>query len=165
VKKIKKIIMISVLCIAIILIGLFSLIKFNPPMVSGTLATSGDKNSVVVEIGNKGISNVKIKDVLINNNKEPLEQKMQVSNPLKGFIISDTFDDKTKEYGITNIEDAEIQPNTSPLTQLEKVNNGTATENDKSYGLSVIYNSAIERVIIKYSYLGLTFEKTVLIID
>ncbi|MBK3496544.1 hypothetical protein JFL43_17110 [Viridibacillus sp. YIM B01967] len=157
----KKKPLILVLMFAIISIGIFSLVKSNPPLVSGTIATSGDKHTVVVVIGNKSFSDVQIKEVLINNNEKPLKQKIQLSNPLKGFIISDDIDGEERDYEFINIEDVKIQSKTSPSTQLEKANNGTATESDKSYGLTVFYNKEISKVIIKYSYLGLSFGETV----
>lgn len=155
--------MITVLSIVILSIGFFSFIKSNPPLVSGTVGTTEDNNAVLVEIGNKGFSDVEIKDVLINNNEQPLKRKMQVSNPLKGFIITDSFNEGASEYGISEIEDVAILPDTSPSTQLEKVNNSTATKNDKSYGISVVHHKPIESVKIKYRYLGFSFEETVLI--
>ncbi|WP_096202949.1 hypothetical protein [Bacillus sp. FJAT-45350] len=157
----RKIILISVLIFAVISIGLFSFIKSNPPLMSGTIGSSGDKQAVVISIGNEGFSDVEINDVLINNNEEPLDKKIQLSNPLKGFIVAVDFDGEAREYGITNIEDVIIEPNTAPLSQLEKVNNGTATEEDKSYGLSIINDKEINKVIINYRYLGLSFEKSV----
>ncbi len=63
--------MISFLIVAIVSIGLFTFIKSNPPLVSGTVGSSGDKHTVVVEIGNKGFSDVNIKSVFINNNAVP----------------------------------------------------------------------------------------------
>ncbi|WP_227939943.1 hypothetical protein [Alkalihalobacillus deserti] len=157
----RKIIMFSIIIIAVILVGIFSFIKFNPPLVSGIVGATNDYNAVVVEIGNKGFAEVKVDNVLVNGNEEPLNLKMQVSNPLKGFIITDTFDEEAKEYGIHDIENVTIKPNTSPSAQLEKVNNGTATTDDKSYGISVIHNKEIETVNIKYSFLGISFDKTV----
>ncbi|MFZ3580425.1 hypothetical protein ACOI1D_21185, partial [Virgibacillus sp. DJP39] len=79
----------------------------------------------------------------------------------KGFIVAADFDGEAREYGITNIEDVVIEPNTAPLSQLEKVNNSTATEDDKSYGLSIVNDKEINEVIINYRYLGLSFEKKV----
>ncbi len=157
----KKTILISVFILVVISIGIFSYIKFNPPLVSGTIASSGDIKFVVISIGNKGFSNIKINDVKVNNNEEPQDKKIQLSNPLKGFIVADDFNGEAREYGITNIKDVLIEPNTSPSSQLDKVNNGTATEDDESYGLSVIHNKAVNMVTIKYSYLGLSLEKHV----
>lgn len=159
----RKITFISVLIFAILSIGLFIYIKSNPPLISGTIGTSGDKHTVVVVIGNKGFSGIKITKVLINNNELALDKKIQINNPLKGFIISDSFEEK--EYNMKKIDDVNILPNTSPSTQLEKVNNGTASENDKSYGLTVLNNKPINEVIIHYNYLGLNFEKSISIND
>lgn len=75
--------------------------------------------------------------MLINNNEEPSKQKIQVSNPLKGFIISDDSNSEARNYHFVNIGDVTIQSNTSPATQFAKLDNGTATESDKSYGLTV----------------------------
>ncbi|MFZ3579753.1 hypothetical protein [Virgibacillus sp. DJP39] len=157
----RKIIMISIISIVVILIGIFSFIKFNPPLVSGTIGATNDHNAVLVEIGNKGFSEVKVDDVLVNGNEEPLNLKMQVSNPLKGFILTDTFDEEAKEYGIHDIENVTIKPDSAPSAQLEKVNNGTDTTDDKSYGINVVHNKVIEKVNIKYSYLGISFDEIV----
>ncbi|MFZ3579154.1 hypothetical protein ACOI1D_14575, partial [Virgibacillus sp. DJP39] len=78
----RKIIQISILIFVVISIGLFSFIKSNPPLMSGTIGSSGDKQVIVISIGNEGFSDVEIKDVLINNNEEPLDKKIQLSNPL-----------------------------------------------------------------------------------
>jgi hypothetical protein len=126
-------VIVSFLSIVVLTIGLFSFIKLNPPLVSGTVVTSENNHALVVEIGNKGLSNVKIKGVLINNNEQPLMRKMQVSNHLKGFLITDTLNSEAGEYGMSEMEDVAILPDTSPTTQLEKANNGTATKNDKIY--------------------------------
>lgn len=54
---------------------------------------------------------------------------MQVSNPLKGFIVTEQFDEgASKEYGVSSVGNVTIRPGTSPALQLEKVNKGTATE-------------------------------------
>ncbi|MBU8906583.1 hypothetical protein [Desertibacillus haloalkaliphilus] len=157
----KKTTLISVVIVAVLVIGLFSFIKLNPPLASGTIGSTSEKQGVLISIGNKGFSNIKINDVLINNHEEPLDKKIQLSNPLKGFYIAADFDGEAKEFDLTDIEDVSIEPNTAPSSQLDKVNDGTATEDDKSYGLSVINNEEINEVIIHYSYLGLSFEKVI----
>jgi hypothetical protein len=135
--KLKTIGLITVLMLLIISIGLFSFVKYNPPLVIGTVATSVDEHIVIVGIGNKGVNDVKVKKVLINDNEEPSKQKIQVSNPLKGFIISDDSNSEARNYHFVNIGDVTIQSNTSPATQFAKLDNGTATESDKIYGLTV----------------------------
>ncbi|WP_413305567.1 hypothetical protein AA0X95_03830 [Bacillus sp. 1P10SD] len=155
--------MISILIFAIVLIGFFVFIKVNPPLETGTISigTSENKQILILEIGNKGFGDIKIKRVVVNDNEELVDAKIQVSNPLKGFIVSENFDGKAKEYGMTDIKDVKLLPHTSPSENLETVNNGTATENDKSYGLTVMNRNPIYEVKIYYTYLGFSFEKRI----
>jgi hypothetical protein len=157
----KKILMLAVVSIVVISAGFFAFIKTNPPLASGSLSASGDYHTVVAVVGNDGWSDVKITSVSVNNNEQPQKQKMQVSNPHLGFVITDTFDKETEEYGIQNVEDVTILPGTEPSAQLEKLNNGTATEDDESYGLTVVHNKPVQTVELTYRYLGFSFEKSI----
>lgn len=151
--KLKKTLWISILLIAIFVGGFYFLVKGNPPLDIGTLASSKDHKSVVVGIGNKGFGEVKIIDVSVNNNEKPSKTKVQVSNALQGFIVTDDYDKKESiPYGFQKIEDIAMKAGTSE---------DTATKNDKIYGLSVIHHEAINRVNIKYSYLGIPFDEMV----
>lgn len=147
--KLKKKLWIFVLLIAIFMGGFYFLVKGNPPLDIGTLASSNDHKSVVVGIGNKGFGEVEILGVSVNNDEKPSKTKVQVSNALQGFIVTDNYDNKESiPYGFQNIEDIAMKA-------------GTSTKNDEIYGLSVIYHEAINRVNIKYSYLGITFDEMV----
>ena len=158
----KKKIWISVLILAIVIGGLYSLVKFNPPLEMSTLATSGDKKSVVVGIGNKRFLEVKNLVVSVNNNEKPSKLKVQKSNALQGFIITDDYDNRESEkYGFKNIEDIAIKGGTDPSSYLKEINDGTATKDDEIYGISVIHHEAIFKAHIKYSYLGISFTETV----
>ncbi|PSK15257.1 hypothetical protein C7R92_01345 [Brevibacillus porteri] len=145
----KKKLWIFVLLIPIFIGGFYFLVKGNPPLDIGTLASSNDHKSVVVGIGNKGFGEVKILGVSVNNDEKPSKTKVQVSNALQGFIVTDDYDNKESiPYGFQNIEDIAMKA-------------GTSTKNDEIYGLSVIYHESINRVNIKYSYLGITFDEMV----
>ncbi|WP_409177867.1 hypothetical protein [Brevibacillus fortis] len=151
--KMKKKLWISVVLLAIFMGAFYSLVKGNPPLDIGTLASSNDHKSVVVGIGNKGFGEVKILGVSVNNDEKPSKTKVQVSNAMQGFIITDDYENQgSKPYGFQNIEDIAMKAGTSE---------GTATKNDEIYGLSVIHHEAINRVNIKYSYLGITFDERV----
>ena len=65
--------------------GVYSFVKFNPPLETGTLASIKDNKSVVVGIGNKGFREIKILDVSVNNNDKPSKTKVQVSNAFTRF--------------------------------------------------------------------------------
>ncbi|MCK1999842.1 hypothetical protein MZM54_00410 [[Brevibacterium] frigoritolerans] len=147
--------------LVIVFIGSIIFTKLNPPLVSSTVATTSGNDAVVIGIGNKGFSKIRIKGLLVNNNEIPSYQKIQASNPLKGFALTDNFDTEAKEYGLKNIEDVIIETDTSPTEQYEKMDKGTATKNDKIYGISIVHTEPIHVVHIKYSYFWLKFEETV----
>ncbi|WP_146551363.1 hypothetical protein [Rummeliibacillus sp. SL167] len=85
-----------------------------------------------------------------NNDEKPLKAKVQVSDNLKGFIITDDYNnEESKEYVFKNIESVPIKAGIG----LDK--------KGEIYGVSIIHNKAIDKVHIKYSYLGILFAKTV----
>ena len=159
----KRAIIISAISLFILLAVSFTYVKFNPPLVVGTLASGNEKHIAIVGVGNKGFKHIKISDVLVNNEDEPQEVMVQVSNPLKGFIVTDPFDPNAKEFGIENVESVSIQPKTSPEVNWEKMDEGTATEKDIIYGITIVQDRPIDKVMIKYDYLGLSFVKKVIV--
>ncbi|UPO91021.1 hypothetical protein [Niallia sp. Man26] len=119
------------------------------------LASNEDNNSVVVGIGNNGFRDVKILDVSVNNNEKPLETKLQVSNSLQGFVLTDDYkSEEAKAYGFTNIDEVAIKAGTS-------LDDETVSKDDEIYGVSIISNEEINNVNIEYSYFGMTFNDTV----
>ncbi|WOD65853.1 DUF6366 family protein (plasmid) [Niallia taxi] len=141
--------------LVIIIFGVYFLLKFNPPLEIDTIASNEDNKSVVVGIDNNGFRDVKILDVSVNNNEKPIETKLQVSNSLQGFVLTDDFQsEEAKAYGFTNIEDVVIKAGTSKDDE-------TVSKDDEIYGVSVIYNEEINNVYIEYSHFGMTFNDTV----
>lgn len=160
----KKKVWISVSIFLVIIVGVYFILKLNPPLEIGTLASGDDKKSVVVGVGNKGFQKVKILGVLVNNNDIPMETKIQISNALQGFIITDKYNnEEAEEYTFMNINDVAIKTGTSPTSTFKKLDDGTATKNDEIYGVSVFYDKEINKVNIKYSYLGIQFKETVVL--
>ncbi|MGG0175829.1 hypothetical protein [Gottfriedia acidiceleris] len=158
----KKIVIVLAIVILIILIGFKPFMKRNPPLETGTIAWTEKKHGIVIQIGNKGRKKLFIKDVLVNTNKRPLDVKIQVNNALKPLIVTDSFASKeAKKYVFKNINSISIEPNTAPSYILEKANNGTTTEKDKIYGITVLHDKAINKIIIKYRYLSIPFVKEI----
>ncbi|MEH7515739.1 hypothetical protein V7146_23740 [Gottfriedia acidiceleris] len=156
----KKIVMVLVILTLLILIGFKPIMKRNPPLEIGIIGWTEKKHGVVIQIGNKGWKKFVITDVLVNNNKRPINVKIQVNNAQKPLIITDSFTSKAaKNYVFKNINSISIEPNTSPSYILEKENNGNTTEKDKIYGISVLHDESINKIIIKYRYLGIQFVK------
>lgn len=158
----KKKIWFFVLFVVIIFGSVYFFKKFNPPLEVGTIAWTEDNKSAIVGIGNNGFRDLEILDVSVNNNEKPLETKLQASNSLQGFILIDDYEsEEAKEYGFTNIYNVAIKTGTSPFANYEKLDDGTASNDDEIYGVSVIHNEEINNVHIEYKYFGMTFSETV----
>jgi len=100
--------------------------------------------------------------VLVNKDDVPAQVKMQVSNPNKGFIVSDRFEGiEEQNYTLKDIHEVSIPTGTSPQVQLDKVNKGTATDADHIYAITIGNKQTIESVTIKYSHLGISHKLTV----
>ncbi|MFA9556663.1 hypothetical protein ACERII_05100 [Evansella sp. AB-rgal1] len=154
--------LIIVISAIILLVGTYTFIKFNPPLSAYSSGYAMDRKVLLVEIGNKSpIGNLKIEEILVNNNDSPLQLKVQVSHHMQGFVISDNFDREVEsEYTFEDLETTVIQPNTDPQKQINKVKDGTATEEDIIYALSFIHEESINQVTIKYRHLGISHKKT-----
>lgn len=77
------------------------------------------------------------------------------------LITGDFNNEETNKYGFTNIDEVVIKAGTSPSSNFEKSDGGTASKNDGIYGISVIHNKTINNVHIRYSYFGIPFNNTV----
>ena len=137
--------------------GTYLYLKSNPPLEIGTLVSDKEQPSVIVVIGNRGLSDIQIMDVAVNNHEDPTETKIQMSNAMQGFTIPEDFEGPlADEFDFVDISEAIIQTGTSPAENLEKQNDGTATEEDEVYGISVRHDEEIHTVHIKYSYFGIS---------
>ncbi|SIS64455.1 hypothetical protein [Salimicrobium flavidum] len=160
----KKVFVILIIVIPIVFVGSFLYSRFNPPLaVSGGYAYQEDKEVMIVDVGNKyPFGSIKITELLVNNQNQPSKAKMQVSTHSLGFIISDQFNsEEAAEYQFESIENVKLKPNTDPRGQLDKVNEGTISNEDLIYAVTLGHERSIEKVIIKYSYLGVPYEKIV----
>lgn len=157
-------ILLSFLIVAILtsIIG-YIYIKNTSPLDAQFSGSSFEKHILLVEIGNKSrLADIWIEDVFVNNGNLPSHVMIQESNPLKGFIISSNFEgDEEKEYNFQHINSVSIQPNTARKKQFDKLINGTASEKDIIYAITISHDESIEKIKIKYRFLGLSFEKTI----
>lgn len=142
--------------------GIFSYLKISPPLVAIPSAYETGKMVLLIEVGNKNsFGRIEIKDVLMNNNIIPSKVRVQVSNHTKGFIISDNFNSgEARKYTFQDLKNVKLEPNTDPQEQLKKVNDGTIRD-DEIYAITIAHQSSIENLIIKYQYLGVSYEKVV----
>ncbi|SER56143.1 hypothetical protein [Salipaludibacillus aurantiacus] len=155
-------VLILIFSFLVIVAGAYTFLKWYSPLAVYSSGFGLDGEVQLVEAGNKSpIGTVKIEEVLVNNNDSPSEVKIQVSHHMQGFVITDDFDGEVEsEYTFKEVNAVSIQPDTHPQKQLEKVNAGTATEDDLIYSLSCIHNEPINQVTIKYRHLGVSHKKT-----
>ncbi|MBU9673331.1 hypothetical protein KQ939_00425 [Planococcus sp. CP5-4] len=150
------IVVLSLMVFVALVGGTLIFLKSNPPLETNTLASNENQHSVIVGFGNKGWGDIQLTEVAVNNYEEPTESKIQMSNAMLGFIITDDFESvEAQPYRFTELDEATIKTGTSPTETLEKQNNGTASEDDETYGLSVMHDEEIHTVHIKYSYFGI----------
>lgn len=164
----RKIIIMSLLGFAILLIGFFSFYPLNkksePPLVTGAIGQTNDQQTLVIAVGNKGSEEINITDVWVNNYEQPKQIKLQLSNPMNGFVITDTFDKKTEatyDIEFKDVSSVILQPHTSPQKQLKKLNHDNLNKNAEFYGLSIVNDKPINKMIIDYRYSGSSFEQTI----
>lgn len=152
----KKLIVLAVV-LAVLVVGTFAFLKFNPPLVISTLVSDNERPSVIVSVGNKGWTDIQLLDVAVNDHETPTEAKVQMSNAPQGFTLLDDFQGQlAKEYGVVDIGEAIIKTGTDHATTWAKQDNGTATEEDEIYGISINHDEDIHTVHIKYSYFGIS---------
>lgn len=145
--------------IIVLFIGIIFWIKVNPPLESGTVASDREYTSVIVELGNKGFSDIQITKVDINNSETPTEVKMQINHPDKGFVITDDFSSsEAATYNFVSLTDAKIAKRTIIDDMYEKQDKKQVKEDDKIYGLTILNEQPIYKVDIHYRYLGLSYQ-------
>ncbi|MCD5324352.1 MULTISPECIES: hypothetical protein [Pontibacillus] len=160
----KKSIIPFISIVVLLTVGSYVFAKINPPLaLADGLAYQKGKKVILLEAGNQyPFGDIKLTDVLVNENLKPSEAKVQVSHPTNGFIITTDFNGKeAEEYHFLNLENAKLKPNTHPQKQLDKLNEGTLTDDDLIYAITLGHQSSIEKVTIKYQCLGIPYEKIV----
>ena len=156
----KKKIWLSILSLGILASALFVLLK--SPLEIGTLASNHDATLVVVGVGNKGVGNIQITGTVVNHDENPLSSQIQHSHALLGFPLSnDLRQEENQQFNFKDLKDVTIQIGTSPSIQFKKLDQNTATEQDESYGVTIVHNKPIHRVQLKYTYFGIPFTKEI----
>lgn len=142
--------------------GAFFYIKATPPLVTGAIYKTEDEKTIVIEIGNKGFADVKVTHVKVNNHGDPNSISIQESNALEGFVLNPEANEKIE---FKNVEEVSIPKKHIPEEIDAKQDEGKATEEDKIYGLTVTHHEHISNLHIKYKYLGIVFNKNVLVYE
>ncbi|MCR8849291.1 hypothetical protein NQ095_12795 [Rossellomorea sp. SC111] len=152
-----------ILMVAVAVVGgCYVWLRMHPPMEVGVVASNTTGTSVLVEVTNHGWEDAKVTGVTVNNGETPSGVKMQVSNLLRGYTVTDGPDDQLP-VGISfeNVGDVKIKAGPTNAEQLASLDDGTATKEDMIYAVNVFHDEKVHRVLIEYEYLGMTYRDAV----
>ena len=151
----KKKIMITAVLIILLGLGLTFIFFLNskPLQISGysEYSNSEDKK-IYIELDNNGWFDIHLKEVLVNN-KKPSEIKLVIS--YTGQMVSAGIEGDPLTKSI-NIGAAPIHPKLT-VEEVEEAIKTKTTPID--YGIGINNEEVIENIMIKYKYLGFTFQK------
>jgi hypothetical protein len=111
----RKFITFFVIAVPVGLVSFFMLyITQSESLELHQLGRDSESKSVVAVLGNVGMADVTIVDVVVNGGKKPLDAKVQIDHPHKGFVVVDAFDSEHVEsYNFVELEGA-VVPKNSP---------------------------------------------------
>lgn len=157
----KKVVIVCISLVILFLVGVYSYLKVSQPLVAVQSAYTLDKQVVLVSVGNKNpFGEIEIQEVLVNNMTKPTKVIVQVSNNAKGFILSDDNNsEEARKYTFKELDEVKLQAKTDPQVR----NEGIANSEDPIYAVTISHQNSIDNVIIKYRYLGISHEKSILI--
>lgn len=156
-----KRIIVSVLLLIILVVAYVVLIKQKPPIETGRIVPSDNGKGIAIEIGNIGVSEIHLKKLLINNEEVPKRTKIRVGVGFQEYDSSEVFDFEKQH---TKVQSIVLKPDTSPKNLIKKQIQGTTSAKDKVYELSILHSKKINRITIKYRYLGVSFEQVIKIV-
>jgi hypothetical protein len=153
-----------ILIIAILLVGSLLYLKINPPLdIRGVSAnakqvgnnTNIEENQFVIVANpeNKGFANIRIKDVFVNSSEKPNRLELGIGRSNYMVLVSEVFGDSNEGISFHKIDEYPIKP--LATTQSEEVDSNTI----KHYGIVVFHDEKINNLTVKYSFLGIPFEK------
>jgi hypothetical protein len=149
----KRILFVLGSIIVLLVIGGYTYLKFNPPLISsGITYYEDDIVGVSVEIINNGFADAKLKTVLVDGN---INETVELGTSKTGHLILGGNLEEDENISFHKIDEIAIHPK---LT-IEELNEDSDVV--KHYGIRVFTESAPKTVLIKYKYLFLTFELNV----
>ncbi|PGS51003.1 hypothetical protein [Bacillus sp. AFS041924] len=154
-----KRIIVSLLLLTIIVVAYVFIIKQKPPIEIGRIVPNDNNKGLAIETGNVGFSDIHLKKILINNKEVPEKTKIQIGYGFQEYDSSELFDFINKKN--IKVQSMVIKPNTSPKNLNKKLNQGTVSAKDKVYELSLLHNKKINKITLKYRYLGVSFEQVI----
>lgn len=151
----KKLVISFVGIVISILLVFFMFLKTHPPLQHGGISYQTNKPSTVcIDLENKGVVNIILKQVVVNNNHKPNRVLLGTSRS-NGLISIGLVKHPPKGVQFNSIHTYPIAPlpkSEYKYMQFDKI---------RHYGIVVDHHSKIKNIVIKYSYLGLSFKKKI----
>lgn len=147
---------IPILIVFILITGIYTFFKLYPPLQAGTIASNEDQTLYLIGVGNRGVGPIQLVNVTVNVEETPTETKIQTCDAITGFTLADDYtSDELNGCEVRNVKDVSINEGTSPAETYAKHDEGTITENDLMYGVTVKNELPIQTVSIEYRYFGI----------
>lgn len=150
--------------IVILLVGSLMYFKTNPPLdIRGYSANAKQAGSftnieenqfvIVANPENKAFANIILKEILVNSNKKPNRVELGVSRSNYMVMVSEVLGDTNEGISFHELGEYPIKP--ISIVESEEIDSDAI----KNYGIAVFNDEKINSLIIKYSFLGIPFEK------
>ncbi|PRO64528.1 hypothetical protein [Alkalicoccus urumqiensis] len=146
---------------ALVLAGssIYIYLQIYPPLAVASTYSSGDRDDVVMEIGNSGIRTIELETVEVNGTA-PEEAHLQRIDPAEEQLaLIGSATDADGEF--LSLQGAVLETDTSPRSVRRRVENGSSSGAESLYGLGLAMDEAIETVWIRYRYFGIPLEQTI----
>ncbi|MFC4321971.1 hypothetical protein [Litchfieldia salsa] len=137
----------------ILLVCIYTYLKFNPPLQSlGYSWDPKDSTLIVVKLHNEGFAEANLQGVSINNHQQPQTVQLGISRTNVNVGIYATQAEKD-QFSFHELDDYPILP--AKKIEIE------SPDSIKKYGLVVDTEFPIEKLTIKYTYMGLPLKKVI----
>lgn len=124
-----------------------------------TFENSG--KTLILEIINKGIFNVDLVDVLVNDNYDL--EKVELGVSYSQHLVLGSGLDEDPDIEFVEINKVRVVPDLRPIEKKDLITEKPGTPID--YGIRIISNQQINEVMVTYKYMGLTFKKSFIVAD
>lgn len=148
----------SIIIIIIVLVLIIILVNQSPLKVNG-YSKEDNGRTLILEVINKGISNVELIDVFVNDNKNPVKVELGVS--YTGHLVVGSGLDEDPNIKFLEINKEKISPDLSPE---EKELAIKKKESPIHFGIRIYENDPIDEVTVKYKYFGWTYTKSFIVV-
>ncbi|WP_088547747.1 hypothetical protein [Paenibacillus aquistagni] len=156
VKAKKKILILFLTLLVLLLIVLIALSNYQALRISG-ITQSMDKQMVVLELENKGWSDIELLHVTINETQIPDRSELGVSYSSRLIIGSGLDEDPNIKFH-ANLHEIKITPSAN---NDERGLLSPSRNKPTDYGLRLSNTNKINNVTIKYKHFGWVYDKQV----